>query len=210
MYIIYQEYELKSVPYKRKLFDLYVFQKSPYSMLLFWRYSKICNSTQIQIGQFIHLTSLFYRQWTKCIVFYANAVVQPSVQHYSCFMAWKTKVHTWCRYCHFCINASMWREKRWLQGIFDPPSYIILFQTIHYSPVHLVESVGYCGLCIRQCLAWISYAHVMYCELVITRSLCYDASAKHKIMSNCRLPSLTLSCAGYNFLLTSQGEQSGV
>ena len=146
MYIIYQEYELKSVPYKRKLFDLYVFQKSPYSMLL-WRYSKICNSTQIQIGQFIHLTSLFYRQWTKCIVLYANAVVQPSVQHYSCFMAWKSKVHTWCRNCHFCINAPMWREKRWLQGIFDPPSYIILFQTIHYSPVHLVESVGYCGLC---------------------------------------------------------------
>ena len=67
--IINQEYELKRVPYKRKLIDLYVFQKSPYSMLLFWRYSKICNSTPIQIGQFIHLTSLFYRQWTKCIVF---------------------------------------------------------------------------------------------------------------------------------------------
>ena len=53
---------------------------------------------------------------------YANAVVQPSVQHYSCYMAWKTKVHTWCRDCHLCINAPMWREKRWLQGIFDPPS----------------------------------------------------------------------------------------
>ena len=55
---------------------------------------------------------------------YANAVVQPSVQHYSCYMTWKTKVHTWCRYCHLCINAPMWREKRWLQGIFDPPSYV--------------------------------------------------------------------------------------
>ena len=53
--------------------------------------------------------------------------MQPSVQYYSCYMAWKTKVHTWCRYCHFCINAPMWREKRWLQGIFDPPSYIISF-----------------------------------------------------------------------------------
>ena len=54
---------------------------------------------------------------------YANAVVQPSVQHCPCYMAWKTKVHTWCRHCHLCINAPMWGEKRWLQGIIDPPSY---------------------------------------------------------------------------------------
>ena len=54
---------------------------------------------------------------------YANAVVQPSVQHFPCYMAWKTKVHTWCRHCHLCINVPMWREKRWLQGLFDPPSY---------------------------------------------------------------------------------------
>ena len=60
-------------------------------------------------------------------LFYANAVVQPSVQHYSCYMAWKTKDHTWCRYCHLCINAPMWREKRWLHRIIDPPSYNIMF-----------------------------------------------------------------------------------
>ena len=54
---------------------------------------------------------------------YANAVLQPSVQHCPYYMAWKTKVHTWCRHCHLCINAHMWREKRWLQGIIDPPSY---------------------------------------------------------------------------------------
>ena len=35
LYIIYQEYELKRVAYKRELIDLYVFQKSPHSMLLF-------------------------------------------------------------------------------------------------------------------------------------------------------------------------------
>ena len=58
---------------------------------------------------------------------YANAVVQPSVQHCPCYMAWKTKVHTWCRHCHLRINAPMWREKRWLQGIIDPPSYIVLY-----------------------------------------------------------------------------------
>ena len=40
---------------------------------------------------------------------YANAIVQPSVQHYSCYMAWKTKDHTWCRYCHLCIIAPMSR-----------------------------------------------------------------------------------------------------
>ena len=57
---------------------------------------------------------------------YANAVVQPSVQHCSCYMVWKTKVHTWCRHYHLCINAPMWREKRWLQGIIDPPSYLCL------------------------------------------------------------------------------------
>ena len=55
---------------------------------------------------------------------YANDVVQPSVQHCPCYMAWKTKVHTWCRHYHLCINAPMWRGKRWLQGIIDPPSYI--------------------------------------------------------------------------------------
>ena len=59
---------------------------------------------------------------------YANAVVQPSVQHCSCYMAWKTKVHTWCRHCHLCINAPMWKEKRWLQELFDPPSYSLAVQ----------------------------------------------------------------------------------
>ena len=59
----------------------------------------------------------------KMLCLYANAVVQPSVQHCPCYMAWKSKVHTWCRHCHRCINAPMWREKRWLQGLFDLPSY---------------------------------------------------------------------------------------
>ena len=67
---------------------------------------------------------------SKMHCLYANAVVQPSVQHCPCYMAWKTKVHTWCRHCHLCTNAPMWREKRWLQGIIDPPSYSMSnFQT---------------------------------------------------------------------------------
>ena len=61
---------------------------------------------------------------SKMHCLYANAVVQPSVQHCPCYIAWKTKVHTWYRHCHLCINAPMWREKRWLQGIIDPPSYV--------------------------------------------------------------------------------------
>ena len=50
---------------------------------------------------------------------YANFVVQPSPC--PCYMAWKTKVHTWCRHCHLCIKALMSREERWLQRLFDPP-----------------------------------------------------------------------------------------
>ena len=68
---------------------------------------------------------------------YANAVVQPSVQHCPCYMAWKTKAHTWCRHCHLCINAPMWREKRWLQGIIDPPSYVRLSQSWALSWIYL-------------------------------------------------------------------------
>ena len=56
--------------------------------------------------------------------FYVNAVVQPSVQHCPCYMAWKTKVRTWCRHCHLCPCEE---KKRWLQGLFDPPSYISQF-----------------------------------------------------------------------------------
>ena len=119
--------ELKRVPYKRELIYLYVFQKSPYSMLLFWRYSKMCNITPIQNWTIYPPHFSILQAVNKMHCLYANAVVQPSVQHYSCYMAWKTKVHTWCRDCHLCINAPMWREKRWLQGIIDHPLYILGF-----------------------------------------------------------------------------------
>ena len=115
---------IKRVTYKRELIDLYVFQKSSYSMLLFWRYSKMCNITPIQNWTIYPPHFSFLQAVNKMHCLYANALVQPSVQHYSCYMAWKIKVHTWCRDCHLCINAPMWREKRWLQGIFDPPSYL--------------------------------------------------------------------------------------
>ena len=42
----------KRVLHKRKLTDLNKFQKSLYFMLLFWRYSKICNSTPNLINNF--------------------------------------------------------------------------------------------------------------------------------------------------------------
>ena len=50
--------------------------------------------------------------------------------------------------------------------------------TLFYTPVHLVESVENCKLCMRQYLACSSYANVMHRELAITRALRYDASAK--------------------------------
>ena len=87
MYIIYQEYELKRVLCKRELIDLYVFQTSPHSMLLFWRYSKICiqypnPDWTIYAPHFSILLAV-----VKMHCLYANALVQPSVQHCPCYMA---------------------------------------------------------------------------------------------------------------------------
>ena len=75
------------------------------------------------------------------------------------------------------------------------------------TPVQLVESVRNCWLCTRRCLACSSYAHVMHCALVTTRVLRYDPSPKHSIMHNCKPLSLSLSCTGYDFLMTRWGEQ---
>ena len=41
------------------------------------------------------------------------------------------------------------------------------------TPVHLVESVENCGLCMRRYLACSSYANVIHRELAITRALGY-------------------------------------
>ena len=71
------------------------------------------------------------------------------------------------------------------------------FHLSTYTSFHLVESVENCGLCMRQCLAFSSYAQVMHCALAITRALDYDASVKHWIIHNWK-PSLPLSCTGYN------------
>ena len=49
---------------------------------------------------------------------------------------------------------------------------------VDYNPVHLVESVENCGLCMRRYLACKSYTNVMHRELAITRVLRYDASAR--------------------------------
>ena len=65
-----------------------------------------------------------------------------------------------------------------------------------YTPVHLVESVENCGLCMRWCFECSSYTNVTLCALALTRAICCDASAKHKITRDCKLPSLALSCTG--------------
>ena len=87
MYIIFQEYWLKRVPYKTKLIGLYVFQKLLNSMLLFWRNSKICNSTPNPDWTIYtpHFSILLAVVKMHCL--YDNAIVQPSVQYSSCYMA---------------------------------------------------------------------------------------------------------------------------
>ena len=95
---------------------------------------------------------------------YANAVVQPSVQHCPCYMAWKTKVHTWCRHCHLCINAPMWREKRWLQGIIDPPSYLFIFPiafTITFKQINVQKFLNVnCFNCkVKVVRKWSDFIH---------------------------------------------------
>ena len=47
-----------------------------------------------------------------------------------------------------------------------------------YTPVHLVESVENCGLCMRWYLVCSSYANVMHRELAIMRALRYDANVR--------------------------------
>ena len=69
---------------------------------------------------------------------YANAIVQPSVQRCSCYILWKTKVHTWCRQCNLCINAPMWREKRRLQGFLTLPGTLL----IHFGVKGHPEVIG--------------------------------------------------------------------
>ena len=68
-----------------------------------------------------------------------------------------------------------------------------------YTPFHLIEQVGFCGLKMRWCLAWNSYVQVVHCVLVIPRTLHYHASAKLCILRNWKLPSLPCSCTGCNF-----------
>ena len=132
IHIIYHEYESKRVPHTQKKINWFIYiSKITLFPLLFWRYSKLCNSTPNPSWTIYahHFSILQAVRKIHCL--YANAIVQPSLQHCACCMAWKTNVHTWCRHCHLCTNAPMWREKRWLQGLFDPPSYMLFYIDFH-------------------------------------------------------------------------------
>ena len=48
--------------------------------------SKYVTVPPIQVGRFMHLISLFYRQCPKMHCLYANAEVHPSVQYCPCYM----------------------------------------------------------------------------------------------------------------------------
>ena len=69
-------------------------------------------------SQFTFSANLAQLVVPKMHCLYANAVVQLSMQHFPCYMAWKTKVYTWCRYYHLCINAPMWRDKKMVARTF--------------------------------------------------------------------------------------------
>ena len=43
-------------------------------------------------------------------------------------------------------------------------------ETCYYTPVHLVQSGGKCGLCMRRCLACSSYVHILHCAFVIAHA----------------------------------------
>ena len=88
-------------------------------------------------------------------------------------------------------------------------SHVWLYlQFLRYTPVHLIESVVNCGLCMRWYLACSSYVNVMHRELAITRALRYDASARDLIKRNRSLPSLPLSCTGFNFYWLDEVDRS--
>ena len=96
IYFTIQEYKSKRLSHKRKLTDSYLFQKSLNSTLLFRRYIKICNSTPIKVRQYApHLSTLEAVFEMHCL--YANAVVQPSVQH----SAHVTRYESW----RFILNV---------------------------------------------------------------------------------------------------------
>ena len=111
IYIIYQKYDSERVPQKENLL-IYTYSKS-HCIPCFFVSEINQNMLQWHPGWTIyapHFSSLQAVSKMHCL--YANAVVQPSVQHCPCYMVWKTKVHTWCRHCHLCINAPMWRGKK--------------------------------------------------------------------------------------------------
>ena len=68
-----------------------------------------------------------------------------------------------------------------------------------YTPVHLIESVENYSLCMRRCLLCSSIMSVTHSALAFMHANRTDASAKHRIMCNCKLPSLPLSCTGCKF-----------
>ena len=88
-------------------------KKSLYSMLLFWRYSKICNITPIQNWTIYPPHFSILQAVNKMHCLYANAVVQPSMRHYSCYMHWPQCMDSWLvRFLHTrqCVPPEIARQ----------------------------------------------------------------------------------------------------
>ena len=69
-------------------------------------------------------------------------------------------------------------------------------KTCQYTPVHFVVAVGNFGLCMR----WLMSCMQQLCACCALRTC-------HYVCASLWLPSFPLSCTGYNFLRTRQGEQ---
>ena len=107
----------------------------------------------IQVGWFRHLIPLDYRQCPKCIVF----MLMPL-----CNQACNTAHVTWYERQRFLLDVDTTtfvemhpceEKKRWLQGLFDPPSYMTLEvftgineYTLTWNPVQSEVSNTMCGI----------------------------------------------------------------
>ena len=103
---------------------------------LFQRYIEICNSTLIQVGSFLHLTSLIFRQCPKCIV----VILMPK-----CNQVFNTVHATWHEKQRFIVvhgdtatlnsfKGTHVKRKKMIAGTFWPPNYIY---TMYYHILHI-------------------------------------------------------------------------
>ena len=102
-------------------------QKSRYSMLLFLRYIKICNSTPNPGWTLFVLRFSSFQAVSKTHCLYANAVVQPSVQHCPCYHGVKDKGSYLISTLPSLYKCTHVKRNKMVARIFWPPLVISCF-----------------------------------------------------------------------------------